>query len=43
VFEGLNSSVPLVCQEVSKETKLCCHAGNMTLKELLDGACRLDT
>jgi hypothetical protein len=37
VFEGLNPSVPLVCQEVGKETELCCLAGN-TLKELLGGA-----
>jgi hypothetical protein len=42
VFEGLNPSVPLVCQEVGKETELYCLAGNTTLKELLGGARRLD-
>jgi hypothetical protein len=43
VFEGLNPSVPLVCQEVGKETDLCCLAGNTSLKELLGGASKLDT
>jgi hypothetical protein len=35
--------VSLVCQEVGKETELCCLAGNTTLNELLSGARRLDT
>jgi hypothetical protein len=43
MFEGLNPSVSLVCQEVGKETELCCLAGNTTLKELLGEARRLDT
>ena len=38
VFEGLNPSVSLVCQEVGSESEIWCLAGNTALEELLGGA-----
>jgi hypothetical protein len=42
VFEGFNSSVPSVCQEVGAESELWCLACNTALQKLLGGARRLD-